>query len=805
MLNELQRGAHREEPGATILVGSRVRFHLLRCLAPLCSLLLVGCGLIGRREDPQPVASVEMGGPPIDAARLQGADWVLAPPDPRMAVDPSLPRWRHPSLEAVYSLPPAERPNLVPALSLSDAPLRANAAIGLARWGDGRGLQVLYETVENEQLKLQLRQASAEALGNIAQPSPIPALRKLLQSWGRYEPSRALHYSPELHGELLRALSRHVDAADDPVFVESLVAPTVGPRQEALAAWSRSKAVELPASVVDLRADPNPQIRAAAMTMLIMRRHPQAVEYARSALQDYETEVRIAAVGALGRSGMPEARELLERVQLHEGEVLRAEAVTALHQLGSFSAVQNGAGDKAWRVRRAAAQCLAQHADRVSIGLARTLLVDDSAEVRKATIASLENWPLESAGPVLLVAMAEPVYESRRLAGEQLARRWPPAQGFTPDIPADRRREAVAVLEGLWSAEFGTIDRAALAATAPPQAAVQGGVVKVGYEAPIPSAAASLPSEDRLQRLEQLIAEAARNEAAVGTFDAYGPDVVTGLEQLVLTRGTVLPEVIYKKMLPPKDSVFAALEQLTWPDVHERRKAATRLAEAAETTPLRPLAVARLVQLGLKENDGLVWSGLFAAVADDASDTAAELAIGGLSHPSPEVRRMACEHLGRTPRPRYSDSLIAALADQHVSVVIEAARALGHSGMLADPTPIERLLTSRDPTVRLTSAQTLHKNGLPSGAAALERLAHDKDPEVRRRTAAAIGESGDASLVPTLIGLMDDEAAGSKKAAIDALTKLIGRDVSLRPNEPLPALNDRAAAWKSWHSGKLMQ
>ena len=35
----------------------------------------------------------------------------------------------------------------------------------------------------------------------------------------------------------------------------------------------------------------------------------------------------------------------------------------------------------------------------------------------------------------------------------------------------------------------------------------------------------------------------------------------------------------------------------------------------AATTPLRPLALARLVELGMKEKDALVWSGLFGALA----------------------------------------------------------------------------------------------------------------------------------------------------------------------------------------------
>ena len=820
MKHLLKRGARSAELGATSLPVRRritTASHLRLSLSPLLPLFLLlapGCGwldrpgsLFGDRNGPTgPAATAEMGETPVDAAQLVGDNWVMAAPDPRLATDPSLPRWRHPALESLYARAPADRPNLIPALTLPDAPLRANAAIGLARWGDGRGLGVLVETVEHAQLKLPLRQAAAEAIGNITQPSPVAALRTLLDNWGRYEPSRALAYSPELHADLLRALSRHVDAADDPRFTESLRAPTLGPRQEAINAWSRTKATELPTAVVDLRADPQPQLRAAAVVLTLDRRHPQALEFARNAIQDYETDVRTATIAALGRYGGPEATAMLERVMLHEGEVLRAAAVPALHQLGVFTAVQTAAGDKAARVRKAAVACLAQHPDRVGTGLVLTLLLDDSPEVRKATLAVLEAWPLPAAGPVLLSAMGEPIYETRKLAGEQLARRWPPAQGFSADVPPDRRGEVVAEIERRWSAEFGNIDREALAAAVKPNPGAPssgnpGDVVQVGYNAPLAPAAPQL-SEDRLNLLQKMVEEAARNEAAAVSFDGFGADVVQGLERLVVERGVVLPDAVFKKVLPPKDEVFAALEQLTWDDVHERRRAANRLSAAAEPAPLRPLAVARLVELGLKESDGLVWSGLFAALARDSSEQAAALAYGGLSHLSPEVRRMSCEHLGRAPHPRYTQALVAALADPHVSVAIEATRALGHSGMLTDPAPVERMLTSADPGTRLAAAETLHKNGLPSGAAAYERIAHDHDPEVRRRAATAVGNTGDATFVPLLVGLLDDTTS-VKKAAIDGLIKLVGKDVSVRAGEPLPPLNDRAKTWQAWHAGKL--
>src|SRR6185503_20066188 len=103
---------------------------------------------------------------------------------------------------------------------------------------------------------------------------------------------------------------------------------------------SRSKNPDVPVAVADLRGDPNRDIRAAAIALLLDRRHPQALDYARNALQDYETVVRSAAVAGLGRYGGPVARAALDRIMLHEGEVLRAEAVAAYDRMGAWDAVQ---------------------------------------------------------------------------------------------------------------------------------------------------------------------------------------------------------------------------------------------------------------------------------------------------------------------------------------------------------------------------------------------------------------------------------------------------------------------------------
>ena len=108
------------------------------------------------------------------------------------------------------------------------------------------------------------------------------------------------------------------------------------------------------------------------------------------------------------------------------------------------------ANDPSWQVRRSVAQALAYFPTPRGTTIARQLLADRSAEVRRAVIDSLEGWSLGQSGAVLLTAMAEAPFATRKHAAEQLARRWPPALEFSSDAPNDRRGEQLTALEETW-------------------------------------------------------------------------------------------------------------------------------------------------------------------------------------------------------------------------------------------------------------------------------------------------------------------------------------------------------------------
>jgi gas vesicle protein len=79
-------------------------------------------------------------------------------------------------------------------------------------------------------------------------------------------------------------------------------------------------------------------------------------------------------------------------------------------------------------------------------------------------IHSLEELPLEQAGPLLIVAIARGTPAVQQAASEQLARRWPPAASFPADSAAEAREAALAELHRRWAEQYGQIDEAVAAA-----------------------------------------------------------------------------------------------------------------------------------------------------------------------------------------------------------------------------------------------------------------------------------------------------------------------------------------------------
>lgn len=694
-------------------------------------------------------------------------------------------RWRHTSLEAVIARPPDEQPDFA-ALVASDVDVvAANAAISLARLGDDRGRDVLIRTVRSPKLRVPLRAAAAEALAGFDHPPATAELGELLDRYGKVGADSDASL-PELHAELLYGLARHVAAESDERFSAALKSSSPAVRLAAVRAWTRAGKAPLPAAAADLRTDGDQRVRAAALEAMAVRRHPQTVEAARAAIADYRLEVRLAAVTALARWGGPEARQILADLK-REPEMVRAAAIAALAEIGARDEVVAEAESPSWFVRRAVVKSLSRWPDAAGTALARRFVTDGSVEVQKQLVETLAAWPLELAAPVLLEIMERGGYLARKTAAMKLRDEWPPAAEFSPDAPAPRRAELLATLEARWNQEHG----------APPVSPAV--PTSAAGQEDAPSAERLLLAEQLIERLRTAPAAGPAAAQAIADLQQFGPDLPHVLETLAGQRDLVLPDSVYREVLPSFGQGFAELDRLASLDTSQRRRAAGQLAAKAAHEPLSFLAAARLAELGISEADVLVWHSMMRAVESDAREPAVRLAYAGLGHSSSEVRRLAAEHLSRHPAREHARMLLPALEDKNQAVVLAAVQALGQPGVLDDPHPLERLLTSRDRKLRLAVARALLRLDAPSGPGTVDLLAHDPDGDLRRQAALLMGEFPDEHYTGTLIGLLDDSLA-ARLAALASLPKVAGRDIGRPDGEATTSTLDQVDRWKQWWS-----
>jgi HEAT repeat protein len=762
----------------------------------LLALAIGGCNALRLRpvstDDKSPAESTNTPAADASATAENAAaknpldhDWWDPAAGPEPPLDPSQGyRWRHRYLETLMARPDGEHPDLVAAFDQAKGMAATNAAILLARSGDGRGRDRLIETIRGATLRLPQRCAAAEALAALQEPSPAAALRELVDRYGEYS---SPGYLADLHAELLYGLAAHVDAGQDARFISAVKSPASAVRLAAVRGWLRPGKAPLPDEAADLRTDQDYRVRAATLSAMVARGHPLALQAARNGVTDYRLEVRLAAIAALGSLGGDEAQHELEQLD-REPEVIRAAAILAFAQMAARDLVWAGAESPSWHVRRAVAIALKQWPDAGGVLLARRLLLEDpSIEVQKQVLITLAAWPLAQSGPVLLEAMDGKGYLSRKTAAAQLAERWSAAREFTPDAPAERRAAIVAKLRDQLRRDHGVapLDSPALASTSS------------AAEAPPLAAERIDQAAEMVGRLQEAPPDGPAAAAVLKELSAFDSDLPGLLTQLVDQRHTILPDAIYQKLLPQQGGGFAELDRLLSPDVQQRRRAMNDLVAQAGREPLSGLALARLSEIGMGEPDTLVWAGIFHAILTDGREPAVRLAYAGLGHGDAEVRRMAADYLAAHPSSDHARLLLPALDDKNYAVVLSAVKALGHPGLLLDPAPLERLLSTNDRPLRLAVARSLAITGAASGPQTLELLAHETDADTRRRAAQAMGGLGDRRYAATLIGLLDD-TLGVRTAALAALPNVVGRDVAYQPANPATSTLDQVERWKKW-------
>lgn len=711
-------------------------------------------------------------------ASLGGQSWFQATARPDQAPPPH--RWRHVGVEEALAQGQALQTALVEA-SRGNTATAVAAAVAIARMGNPAGISALTGAVGNYRLPLATRRAAAEALGEISDAAAAVELRQWCERFEAAAHEGAAIYAAELHTDLTRWLAEHATAADEPRLREALRSPAADVRQAAVSAWRQTAVGPLPIEAVDLRSDGSPAVRAAALEVIVARRPKEAFDLLGAALADQDVAVREAAVLGLGRLGDKAAGGPLKPLLQDPSERLRAAALTALALLGDDGAVLAAADNSSWLARGAAADALAHTITPEASTVLRRLVADASGHVRQRTVLALGQWPLEQAGPLLIDALENASYQTRRQAADELARRWAPAREFSVDAPPARREEMLQSLRQAWQAQYGRVQREALASAQP-------------------SATPGAAALDRRTAAE-LAAQLAEPPADAGSFverlRQLSPEEWKTLEDTWAQTGQSLPEAVYRTVLTKVDEVYEQLEDLRTGDAMIQRGAARKLASAArKEKPLPGWAVERLAALLQSQTEEQVWRSALEATADDGRPAAVQLAALAVVQPSADVRRRGCEALDRFGDATHVRALTAALQDTHVAVALAAAKALGRPGLLRDPGQLTALLDAPDRQLRMMAARSLARGGWPQGPEALERLGHDADAKTRVQAAQALGDLADPTYVPALLRLADDAVADVRLAALANLPRAAGQDPTRHATGLTP--HERLHHWKRW-------
>jgi HEAT repeat protein len=706
------------------------------------------------------------------------------PAIPENIDSPAVFRYRHAGVEQFVARPAVEQTAILSLVADNDRNVAVSAAIALARQGDAKAAARLVAAIEDEELPLAARCAAVEALGRLPGDGQTATLGRLADRFGKFRPGESAGYQTDLHAELLRALARHVDAADDPRFIAAAAA-SAPVRIETLRAWSVSKHGSMPLEVIDLRADNDPRVRAMAMTALAAKQPAEAFDDLKSALREVDLSVRLAAIRGLGQLPGEPSQAVLADVLKDRAELLRAEAVAAIAVHGPRAAVLGAAGDKSWRVRLKVAEVLANYGDLEGASVARRLLDDPSAEVSRQVVRSVAGWPWEVAAPVLLDALSKNTITVRKVAADQVAARWPGTvySGSPGRFPFDgtpaRRAEALGRLQALYQREWGA-----------------GGKEEGGRRKDEPRFHPSsfilhpFPSDAQVERL-----------LAAGDMKALaeiGPPVVAALERLAVEQDRTLPEPVYRDVLAPLSPVFAGLDRLHSDNLDQRRRAVEELAAAAGKQSLGRLAVARLCALNAAETDTAVWLGALAAVRDCGLEPAVRMARSALGQPAAEVRRRACEHLEAHPDAAHEVFLAPLVNDPDQAVAAAAIRAIGAAGQVRDRSLLKNQLASANEEVQLEAAIALVRVGDRGGEGAIERLSYSGDLMTRFRVAQSLGGLGDSRLTGVLIRLLDDSKATVSHAALASLPLVAGRDLGRSADGTTASTTEQVARWKKW-------
>ncbi|HZZ72794.1 MAG TPA: HEAT repeat domain-containing protein [Pirellulales bacterium] len=594
-----------------------------------------------------------------------------------------------------------------------------------------------------------------------------------------------------------QAMAPLLKAIEDPTLKQPLrraAAEALGalpPKKGVLALHTALRAIERkiglaqPAYNFDLNAE-------LLTTLAELRTADEEPEFTR-ALEKSEPQARVVALERWAQPGeTPLPAKALDLCQDADPRVRLAAVHALMARPSTFGEdpLLRASRDPKLEVKLAAIAALGKlHSDQARQALEQ-LLVRDGELVRAAAATAL----IEAGSPTaIFTAGADKSWRVRIAAAAGLAT-------FQADYP-------LALVKKLLQDPSGDVERAAIAAIASWPLATAGPLwlAELDSSAYASRKAAAIQLAEQWPPAKDYSADAPAERRAARVIelrqkwgDQFGAAI--GSPPSAAHREPAAAQI----KAPELDSTLRqAISRLDSPDLAERREAVQQITQAAARQPLHDDVLAACVQKIIPSQDPTVWQAIFSALAEDRRPAVVDLACAGLSHPSADVRRRACEVLAAAGRAENAPALVASLSDAQIAVQIAAAKALGRIGTAREAKPLAELLSSSDRTVRVTAATSLLRLQPAEAAAALERLTYDRDERIRRQAAEAMGQSDNAEFVPTLIRLLDDRPS-VQLAAVAGLDQLLGHD-TLPPAEPDAAsetADRRARRWKAWHAAQ---
>lgn len=606
-----------------------------------------------------------------------------------------------------------------------------------------------------------------------------------------------------VRGELLRGLARHLPperiVGYGDLFVGGASAAPPELRRAAIegcvlyASAHRGRpfaADDWPGTIEIAAFDVEAAVRRGYGCWAALAGHPDAVAILTAQLQDTDAETSSSAVESLGLLRTDAARKALELVAAKPSETLRAAAAGPLAAWGP-AALRPLMADESPHVRRAAVAALGRCPSPEAAVLLDSVIADGDLDVQRRAVAATADWPDDRALPVLLAGLQNSALRTRREALDEVRRR----TGFGDSFPvtAEPAEREVALrelatkhgwpLDGMTRFRLATSDA--------------------------PKAAASTPNEAvtaALGRLTDPATTAADQESAFAVLREAGAAAAPSVETFCLGHPGPIADRLQSDLLPAISPAHAAATEIGSDDVVIRRRGAGRLAELGRTATLSPLVLRRVHERLAREQDGLVWRQIMAAIADDATPDAEQIALLALNNTWPDVRRLGCEYASRHARSNHATWVLPLLSDENDAVRLAAIEAIGRSGTSAGPdaaTGLRAAAAGSDQTARFAALAALARLGDESGSTGLLRWAEYEAPAERIKAVKAIAATGRRRFEPDLARLAWTERDALVRRELLASLEALVPPPQRPEGSDAASPEDRVKAWASRWGGAV--